>query len=218
MITTPVNDPIDICYFCGEGNANTKEDIPPRSLFPKGHGCELIKVPAHLKCNQEWGDSIEYVRNLLSGLSPFNPTARNLFEKRVRSLDRKPPLRLKMVNELRRKIDIYSQGGIYLGSQPGVQINSNLMNQFVSHMVKGLYYHHKNNILPKGATINWRIQPRDEAPDWISRLPIIMVHPEVFRYRYSILDDHPEWSTWILGFYDLSIGTIMAISGRNHNP
>jgi hypothetical protein len=205
----------NICYFCGVEGADTKEDIPPKCFFPKGQRDGIIKVPAHLSCNQDWEDAIEYFRNLFSGLSPYNSIAKSLFKtKGKRSLIRNYPLRTKMLSELRNKIDIYSRGGIFLKSQPGVQVDSNLTCKLVNHITRGLYYHHKDNVLPKESEIKWKVQPIDSAPKWIQSLPTTIIHPKIFRYRYAIIDKHPEWSTWLLGFYDLSIGTILAITGN----
>lgn len=113
-----------------------------------------------------------------------------------------------MISEVRRKIDIYSPGGIYLRSQPGVQVDSTLLDKFVSHIVRGLYYHYKGEILPESADIVWKIQPLGDVPEWITTSPIIEIHPEIFRYRHANLEDHPKWSTLIVGFYDLSIDTM----------
>lgn len=201
--------------FCPAKGADTKEDIPPKCFFQEDQRQNLIKISAHIKCNQEWDDAIEYFRNLPCGLSPSIPVAQHLFATKVaRSLKRNQHLQQKMISELRRKVDIYSPGGIYLRSQPGVQVDSTFLDKFVSHIVRGLYYHHKGEILPESADIVWKIQPLGEAPEWITILPIIEIHPEIFRYRYAILEDHPEWSTWIVGFYDLSIGTILAVTGN----
>lgn len=206
----------DICYLCGQEGADTKENIPPRCFFPQGERDKIIKVPAHFKCNQEWGDAIEYFRNQLVGISAMtNPTAHSILTtKGTRSLRRNQPLLRKIIGDLRRKIDICTPGGIYLRTQPGIKIDSGLLKKFVIHMVRGLYYYHKGSVLPEGTNITWKIQPSGVAPEWISRLPIIEVHQDVFKYRYKIIDDHPEWSTWVLGFYEVSLGTILVITGN----
>lgn len=85
-----------ICYFCGQEGAETKEDIPPKCFFPEGQRQNLIKIPAHIKCNQEWGNTIEYFRNLLCGLSPSIPAAQHLSATKIaRSLKRNQPLQKK---------------------------------------------------------------------------------------------------------------------------
>ena len=207
---------MSICYFCGKDGADTDEEIPPRCFFPKGECQNIIKVPAHLKCNQEWGDSIEYLRNQLAGVSAqTNKSAHSILTtKGKRSLQRNQPLLSKIISGLRRKIEIFSPAGIYLGSKPGIELDKGLLRKFVIHMVRGLYYHHTRSVLPEGTNITWKVQPTGEAPEWITKSPIIEIHKDVFRYRYKIIDDHPEWSTWILGFYELSVGTILAITGN----
>ncbi|MDD5566384.1 MAG: hypothetical protein PHG31_05805 [Candidatus Omnitrophica bacterium] len=209
----------DFCYFCGHSGANTKEDIPPLSFFPKGFR-KTIKVPAHYRCNKKWSDSkaIEYCRNLLTGLSHSNSIAQRLFmTKSRRSILRNYPLRKKMISELRKEIDIYSPRGIYLGSTPGVQYDAKLMDEFIKHIVKGLYYHHRGIVLSAQANINWKLQPFYRCPEWINRLPTIVIDNNIFRYRYAILSSNPIRSMWILGFYDLYIGTVIAATDT-HSP
>jgi len=207
-----------ICYFCGIQGADTREEIPPRCFFPKGHTESIIKIPAHMKCNQAWQGSIEYARNLFCGINTSNCLARDLFSTKViRSLRRNPPLRLQMLKDLRENIELYSPGGIYLRSTPGICINTNLLDQFISHVIRGLYFHHTGQPLPKGINVTWQVQQDHPGPErlWFTRLPITIVHPAIFRYRHIILGDNPGWSAWVLGFYELNTCTVLAVTGKD---
>jgi len=204
----------NLCYFCGLEGADTIEDIPPRSFFPDGQRQGLIRIPAHASCNGNWTKAIEYFRNVFSGLSGKNNfTASVLFDtKGKRSLQNSPKLRSKLVSELRPRIDFISAGGVYLGSKPGVYIDPDHKENFVNHMVRGLYFHHKKVPLPANVKIKTHLQPRTSAPLIIQSMPIVEIHPKVFKYRYLFANDHIHASAWLLGFYDVEAGTIFAIT------
>lgn len=212
------------CYFCGEAGADTEEEIPPRAFFPDGQRQGIIKIPAHGECNRSWSDSIEYFRNLFAGLGAKNNfTASVLFDtKGRRSLRRSPKLNMKMISDLGRRFVYKTESGIYLGSQPAIHIDPKHWQDFVEHMVRGLYFHHKGVPLPQDVEVKPHFGVRGDAPEFIKRAPIIEIHPKVFKYRYCFANDHDYSSGWVLSFYDTEAVTIFAITdpvdGRESLP
>jgi len=45
------------CYLCGKAKPDSKDHIPPRGVFPKVPKGNLITVPAHRTCNNEYSQN-----------------------------------------------------------------------------------------------------------------------------------------------------------------
>jgi len=79
------------CYMC-DANATTREHVPPKSFFPKGHRGNLVTVPSCVTHNHDQSQDIEYVRNIIAGFYGTNVQAEQTFEVAKRSFDRSPAL------------------------------------------------------------------------------------------------------------------------------
>jgi hypothetical protein len=79
------------CYMC-DADATTREHVPPRSFFPKGHRENLVTVPSCIVHNHDQSLDIEYVRNIIVGFSGTNAHAEPVFEIAKRSFERSSAL------------------------------------------------------------------------------------------------------------------------------
>lgn len=52
----------NICYLCGMLGADTKDHVPPKSLFTTEK--QRLTLPAHKKCNNEFAEDEEYFRDI----------------------------------------------------------------------------------------------------------------------------------------------------------
>ena len=75
----------NICYLCSLTGADTKDHIPPKSLFNTGG--QRLTLPAHQKCNSEFSEDEEYFRDvIIQQSSAFNlRNIENITEKIFRS-------------------------------------------------------------------------------------------------------------------------------------
>jgi hypothetical protein len=103
-----------------------------------------------------------------------------------------------------RRINLLSQGGIWLGTAPGIQVERNRFYPTLEKVVRGLYRHHIGRYLPTDTTFNWAInEPLQGERRMISQLsnPGI-AYADVFDCRFGIAsDDNIEMTVWWLRFY-----------------
>ena len=79
------------CYACSR-TATTKEHVPPQSFFPAGHRRNLMTVPSCHEHNNANSRDVEYVRAILVSASQLGPNSKPVFDKMMRSIDRRPAL------------------------------------------------------------------------------------------------------------------------------
>jgi hypothetical protein len=90
--------PTGSCYMC-DSPATTREHVPPKSFFPRGHRNMLITVPSCARHNSDNSMDVEYVRNLLTGEKNVNPLGEALFSKARDSFERSQGLRSETFGE-----------------------------------------------------------------------------------------------------------------------
>src|SRR5208283_2514674 len=54
------------CLYCGRVRPLTRDDVPPKNLFPKPRPSNLITVPSCQKCNQSFMLDDEYFRLVIA--------------------------------------------------------------------------------------------------------------------------------------------------------
>src|SRR5689334_16121651 len=79
------------CYMC-DAEATTREHVPPKSFYPKGHRNDLLTVPSCYAHNHDQSLDIEYVRNVIAGFYGTNNEEEQTFEIAKRSFDRSSAL------------------------------------------------------------------------------------------------------------------------------
>ena len=92
------NNKIKFCYLCGKATPkpNTRDHIPPKSLFPKGNwnNQERLTMPTHFECNKAYSDDEQYFSTLIipSGIDIFYD-AREAFKPVKRNWEREAGLK-----------------------------------------------------------------------------------------------------------------------------
>jgi hypothetical protein len=193
-----------ICYICCEVGADTKDHIIPKCFFVPSFPDNLLTLPAHYRCqNQLWE---EYLRNIAVALSGRSVSAKTLWDDKVaRSFERNRPLRDSLRSSLLKRVDLVSPGGIWLGSTPGIRVNTNHFYPPLEKIVRGLYRHYTGRFLPKDAAFDWAINEPLEG----QRLKIFqsskpgISYPGVFECRFGVASEgNIEMTVWWLRFYE----------------
>lgn len=154
-----------LCIYCGEREATTRDHVPPQCFFPVPRPDNLITVPSCDICNGNYGKDDERVRNLLTSLdvTEKHPSIvgqiadkRNRAWRRTRGED-------KFLHILRslKMVDVYSEGGIYLGRRPAFNLDQDVMDRFIERITRALISHETGVGYVKGKT-EWNMAPTDE--------------------------------------------------------
>jgi hypothetical protein len=151
-----------LCTYCGNRNATTADHVPPKSFFATPRPNNLITVPCCKICNGSFGKGDERVRNLLTSLqnTENHPAIQGqIADKRNRSYLRPEGASnfLHILNSL-KPVDVYTPGGIALGSHPAFNLDQELMNRFIERVTRALL-HHETSVGYADGNVEWRMAP-----------------------------------------------------------
>ena len=195
----------ETCFVCGTPGADSRDHVIPLCLFAHPRPNALLTLPAHHSCHNELQE--EYFRSIAvwQGSESSN-TANILWESKVaRSLQRNRPLRDSLRTSLLKQVDLFSPGGIWLGTAPGIRFNRDQFYPTLEKILRGLYRHHMERYLPINSTFNWVIinEPLEgEILEIFQFLKPGLSYPDIFECRFGIVSDGiTEMSVWWLRFY-----------------
>ena len=131
-----------VCAICGEREGNTRDHVPPKSIFPRPRPGNLVTVPACAECNNGASDYDDLFKVFLSMQAAGNSEiARRLFQERtVRTLERNQAL-LSEIRKESRAVEVVSSRGA-TETRTGVLWNSQAHHSVIERTIRGLYYHH----------------------------------------------------------------------------
>jgi hypothetical protein len=192
-----------VCAICGKKEATTKDHVPPKAIFPKPRPENLIRVPACTDCNN--GASVYddlfkvYLSMQVAGQSEIS--SRLFREKTARTLKHNRKL-LTQLAEKSKELHIENENG-NLVTRTGVLWDSEAHDIVMERIIRGLYFHHKGNVLPSDTIL--RVQWLHGIPeDTESKLHLFTeatIGNDQVIYKYFIYDKDPRFSLWLFEFY-----------------
>jgi len=204
----------ELCIYCGEREATTKDHVPPQCLFPTPRPDNLITVPSCDVCNGTFGKDDERVRNLLTSLdvTEKHPSiVDQIADKRNRAFRRKRGENnfLHILRSL-KMVDVYSSGGIFLGRRPAFNLDQDVMNRFIERITRALISHETGVGYVKGK-VQWMKVPNEEYSKLIvKQLKEIFgmigrtkeIGEGIFRYIGFYKESFRTNSLWVTIFYN----------------
>lgn len=119
------------CYFC-HGEATTKEHVPPKQLFPRDMRRNLITVPSCQLHNGLKSRDDDYLRFVLIGSLKDIKDKRfkSVFDKTIRSIERKPSLAVSFLRTLKD-----------FDGLPSVEIDKKRLSYSYESIGRGIVFH-----------------------------------------------------------------------------
>jgi hypothetical protein len=201
-LSASLNNP---CAICGIREATTRDHVPPKCIFPEPRPNPLITVPACSQCNNGASDDDDKFKVYLSlHTAGNNDIATKLFhEKTKRTLDRNQAL-LNKIREESQEVEIDSKNG-GKEKRTAIKWDSRVHDAIIERTIRGLYFHHTGNVLPKGAklSVQWLkevpIDPR--LSELLQRCETVSIGDDQVIYKFAIYPDNPKHSIWFFDFY-----------------
>lgn len=199
-----------LCIFCNENIATTRDHTPPKNLFPKDKREDLITVPCCRECNQSFSDDEEYLMTIISstGESQRNPSAQVILKKVFRSLNRIQAKGFKKyLSDSINPVKLFTRTGIYLGHASKIKTDMNRVYNVIEKTVKGLVYHETEQIIDENFNLRIeyieRVSQVEKVLNIFKNCPIKRVFSDnIFSYRAGIIEDGTPVSSWLLTIYD----------------
>src|SRR5271155_5599734 len=136
------------CYLCGEIPADSRDHVVAAGFFSPPYPPNMVTLPAHADCQRQYSDSEDYVRNILAGMAASGTSQEQAPGAVVaRAFQRNPPLRAHIASGLIAAQDLYTNGGIYLGTSPALRFDPARFFPALRKLVRALAYHHFGVIL-----------------------------------------------------------------------
>ena len=141
--------------FCGKEIPReelTMEHFVPKGLWEKGHRPNGMRtLPAHKTCNGAYSEDNEYFRDVfvLDDGAQRDPAAARVQQGALqRKIEQKPGSIAKVLKNLGLKL-VQTKSGIYIGLQPGFEINHEQIARVLVNVMKGIFYLSQGQPMPQ---------------------------------------------------------------------
>lgn len=189
---------IESCVYCGQA-AQTRDHVPPKSIFPKSLRKNLITVPACETCNNSSKLDDEYFRAVVT-MASEDPNAVSVWKQGVFKRA-SPAFRSRLLNSL-RPAELRSPAGLHLRYGHSLKLENTRIKGVVIRIVRGLLWHHHQVSTCLDTTFDICLNPEPGMiHETLHVLPVRSVGDTTFQYRYGIASDDPQSSVWWLRFY-----------------
>ena len=196
---------VETCVICGNEMATTRDHIPPKGIFLKPRPGNLITVPACSKCNN--GDSTldeKFLAHLGAHVSYSGGEGEKFFtEKVLRTLNHNRRLRHE-INSKIKPVNVKNAEGVTIRKEFVGEWDKEAHIRVVERTIRGLYYHHFNEILGSTAAVKTHFfssLPRELqecSKDWAYN----SFGNDIVIYKYtSAVKDGVRTSIWLFQFY-----------------
>jgi len=154
------------CGYCGSAEVKTRDHIQPKAIFPVPRPSDLITVPYCASCNHGASDSDELFRAYLSlhvGLD--TPSTGQLWAETLRGVRNNRRLHRRLLSEM-EPIWLTTSSGVIHGQGVRGRWDSEAHDRTIERMVRGLYFHHYQEVLGLRVTIKTH---------WLQKLVVAFV-------------------------------------------
>jgi hypothetical protein len=204
------------CIYCGSSDADSRDHVPPRALFPSPRPA-LITVPCCSSCNNSFSKDDTYFRDMLCFRQELaeNEAVKQLLPLVIRSIggDGREAYSGYIRSRFSQQI-AFTPSNLWIGDQPTIKVDLARFHATMARIVVGLFYHETKTRLEESYEV--RCFPLEYLEslgqpqfDWFLKTvieplqnnPFRNIGESVFKYRLS-LSVEPNGSAWQLTFYE----------------
>jgi hypothetical protein len=215
-----------VCYLCGGnlGAERSRDHVPPLQIFPERlrEGLNLLTVPVHKECNQQYQSDEEYFVVTLSPIAGDSPEGRALWQDLSRKFERPQGRRLgHMVRKEFYTIEL--PGGMRAKRFDGRRVR-----RVIWKVVRGLFFIQEGHFLPVQTPHQTHMfGPHDSPDDDIRQIlgyalsaESRAAEPGIFDYRYRDhrYPDFPDLGATHLWFWAMLFWNTVISLTTFHDP
>lgn len=199
------------CYLCGKPLLPpiSNDHVPPKQLYAddvrKTHSPNLRTIPVHAACNQAYQHDEDYFVNTMApfarGSYAGNALLKEVFAKY--NAGEKRGLVHKVLKEFEHK----PSGIVLPSSLIAKRLEGDRVHRVAWKIIRGLYFHHFNEVLPEWVPNGLEIVPPDRPPpkEFLIGLPDNPIHgqyPGVFDYKFAKFPEVHNFNYWAMLLWD----------------
>jgi hypothetical protein len=216
-----VNPLPELCYLCGEPLAEPVSDdhVPMKQLFApevrkKYNRSILLTISVHDRCNKLYQPDEDYFVHSLMPFAPGSYSGKALYQKVLR--DYRGGKNVGLVRKVLGEFEPRPSGLVLPGNKVVKRFEGERISRIAWKIVRGLYFHHHNEVLPAVHTTWVSLTPPGEMPPEhfmvFMSLPDNEPHgqyPGVFDYRFQRFTEVQDDHYWALLIWDRIIITVI---------
>lgn len=197
---------VQMCVFCAERPAVTKDHVPPKGIFARPLPADLITVPACEECNKGSSKEDEEFRAMLGiRVGGWTPQGKAFWNKAaLRTLRHNQRLKREVLSSA-RNTEVVTPGGLYLGRHFLVPWQTSSHDNTIAKITRGLYFHHFGEILAPDVSMQayWLQDIGDEYADVLGKLVRGSIGENAFVYAFGRNNESAGASIWFYQFYGM---------------
>jgi hypothetical protein len=210
----------NLCYLCGEPLAKPISDdhVPMRQLFApevrkKHNPSNLVTISVHDRCNKSYQRDEDYFVHSLMPFAPGSYSGKALYQKVLR--DYQGGYNVGLVRKVLGEFEPRPSGLKLPRNKVVKRFEGKRISRIVWKIVRGLYFHHHNEVLPADLTPWVSLTPPNEMPPEHFRVFMSVPnepygqYPGVFDYRFQRFSEGQDIHYWALLIWDCIIITVM---------
>ena len=198
-----------LCVYCREVKEITKDHVPPKGFFPQPRPLDMITVPSCVECNEGTQEDEDYFRaTFMFSNAGISPVGKKLWDQKLDKMYKiNHGLRRKIVQDF-KMVNLVTPSGLYIRSQSASFPDSVRLDNVVCKIVKGLYYHEYNEIIPSSVDIISHLILTKEEGNEAYKYDLQFGSrnwPGVFEYRFDRTSENCEGFIWLMRFYGYAV-------------
>jgi len=201
-------------YLCGKPNADTRDHIPPRGIFPNNPNGQLLTVPAHRSCNEKYSDDDELLRNLIMAASHRTPKGKKAWDDQVVPSWKENPGAKQKLQERMMVVWVKDPISGILIEQKILAGDVSLFEREVDRWTRGLFYKKFNEPLSPSLPVHIEkleypeisIPPLNNLmikngvrPNWVH------IELNIFSYFYAVANENRNVGTAVFVFFNTEV-------------
>jgi hypothetical protein len=201
------------CIYCNLREANTKDHVPPKCIFPPGTKKHMITVPACSDCNNLYSIEDEYFKIALTiRVGDDSKASKALSLSTSRSLEKN------------KKLDDFVIASVLSLNDAKITYSWQRFRPFIiaelKRITKAIYFDIYQAILSEETTINIydELKPGMHSIDIFKELEVIPIHRitniDIFSCEYSTIPDDQNTGIWRYNFYNRYFPHVISLSDR----
>ena len=212
---------LSVCYLCGKEliEPTNRDHVPIKQLYTedirKKHSPNMLTIPVHEACNKSYQYDEDYFVNTLAPFAKGSYSGESLLKDVFKKYSDgvKRPLVHKTLNEFERN----PSGIILPANLVAKRFEGHRLHRVAWKVVRGLYFHHFNQVLPENKLNSLSIIPPDQVPPEaflvaLGDLDGLGSYPGVFDYKFIQIPELEDFNYWGMLLWDRII-LIVAFHG-----
>jgi len=226
-MTNTDNKKDSICHLCGKKilGKSTREHVPPRQFFlsriRKNENLNLITLPTHKKCNENYQKDEEYFFSLIAAMAIESRFGGELYYDLNNKFSKKQSKNL--INRILQQFEREPSGIVLPKGKVALRYERGRIENVIWKILKGLYFIEYNKYLHDNVarTIEL-IVPGDKPPE-IFLMTLANEkgrgkHKGLFDYKMMKITRDDEFNKWILHYWAFLLWDRVIFTIAFHDP